>query len=196
LIAEDPKLAAERIAKQLSLGVSTITFVGVESAEEVKIGLAAMRFKSQGGTRPDDVGNAPAYWGMTEAEYKKKADVWPLNPNGELVNWTIVESKVGLSHLREIAAVKGIGVLVPGAGTLRGVFSENGVRDTVAWEGAIQQVLAACKEFKLPCGYPATERDIEMRMKQGFSVFIINWGDAGFRAVDIGRGVAGRKDGQ
>ena len=29
-----------------------------------------MRFKSKGGTRPDDVGTAPAFWGMTEAEYK------------------------------------------------------------------------------------------------------------------------------
>jgi hypothetical protein len=42
------------------------------------------------------------------------------------------------------------------------------------------------------CGYPANENDIEMRMKQGFSVFVIGWGDAGFRAVDIGRKVAGR----
>ena len=32
-------------------------FVGVESADEVKPGLAAMRFKSKGGTRPDDVGD-------------------------------------------------------------------------------------------------------------------------------------------
>ncbi len=98
-------------------------FVGVESAAEVKAGLAAMRFKSKGGTRPEDVGSAPAFWGMSEKEYKEKADLWPLNPNGELVNWTIVESKEGLAHVREIAAVKGIGVLWPGAGTLRGVFS-------------------------------------------------------------------------
>ena len=60
---------------------------------------------------------------MSEPEYKKKADLWPLNPDGELINWTIVESKEGLAHVREIAAVKGIGVLWPGAGTLRGVFS-------------------------------------------------------------------------
>ena len=98
-------------------------FVETESADEVRAGIAAMRFKSKGGTRPDEVGMAPAYWGMTEAQYKQKADLWPLNPDGELVNWTIVESKEGLAHVREIAAVKGIGVLWPGAGTLRGVFS-------------------------------------------------------------------------
>ena len=173
-------------------------FVGVESADEVKTGLAAMRFKSKGGTRPDNVGNAPAYWGMSEKEYKEKADVWPLNPNGEITNWTIVESKEGLKHIREIAAVKGIGVLFPGAGTLRGVFTEtvNGERkfDADGWENAIQQVLAACKEFNVPCGYPATANDIEMRMKQGFSLFVINWGDAGFKAVDIGRKAAGQDD--
>ena len=72
--------------------------------------------------------------------------MWPLNPNGELVNFTIVESKEGLAKVREIAAVKGIGVLFPGAGTLRGVFTTtdaNGQRvfDEAAWEGAIQQVL-------------------------------------------------------
>jgi 2-keto-3-deoxy-L-rhamnonate aldolase RhmA len=191
-IADDKAKAVDNISQQLNLGVSTIVFVGVESADEVKTGLAAMRFKSKGGVRPDSVGSAPAYWGMDEKQYREKADVWPLNPNGELTNWTIVESKEGLAHVREIAAVKGISVLFPGAGTLRGVFSTIGADgrptfDPQGWEASIQQVLAACKEFNVPCGYPATENDIETRMKQGFSVFIMNWGEAGFRAVDIGR---------
>ena len=88
-------------------------------------------------------------------------------------------------------------MLFPGAGTLRGVFTTtdaNGQRvfDEKGWEAAIQQVLAACKEFNVPCGYPATATDIEARMQQGFSVFIINWGEQGFKAVDIGRKAAGR----
>jgi 4-hydroxy-2-oxoheptanedioate aldolase len=196
-ISENPTLAAERIAKQLNNGVSGIVFVGVESADEVKTGLAAMRFKSNGGTRPDDIGHAAEVWGLSGKEYREKADLWPLNPKGELVNWTIVESKEGLAKVREIAAVKGIGVLFPGAGTLRGLFTTtdaNGQRtfDQQGWENAIQQVLAACKEFNVPCGYPATANDIEMRMQQGFSVFIMNWGEQGFKAVDIGRKAAGR----
>jgi 4-hydroxy-2-oxoheptanedioate aldolase len=196
-ISANPALAAERISRQLNLGVAGVVFVSVESADEVKQGLAMMRFKSKGGTRPDDVGAAPALWGMSESDYRKKADVWPLNGDGELVNWTIVETKEGIARVREIAAVKGIGALFPGAGTLRGVYTKadstgRQVRDPEAWEAAIQQVLAACKEFKVPCGYPATEADIEERMKQGFSVFIINWGDAGFRAVQIGRKAGGR----
>lgn len=196
-IAPDPSGAATRIARQLNLGVSTVVFVGVESANEVKAGLNAMRFRSNGGSRPDDAGEAPVRWGMSAKEYHARADVWPLNPRGELLNWTIVESKEGLAHVREIAAVPGIGVLFPGAGTLRGVFSTTDSTgkhavDTAAWEGAIQQVLAACKEFKVPCGYPANANDIEMRMQQGFSVFVIGWGENGFKAVDIGRRVSGR----
>lgn len=197
-IAPDVKLAQERIIKQLGLGVSGIVFVDVESADELKAGIAAMRFASNGGVRPNSAhGDAPARWGMTDGEYHQTADVWPLNPKGELVNFAIVESKEGLSKVREIAQVPGIGVLFPGAGTLRGVFSTTGadgqrVFDEKAWEASIQQVLAACKEFNVPCGYPAGEADIEMRMKQGFSVFVIGWGESGFKAVDIGRKVSGR----
>jgi 4-hydroxy-2-oxoheptanedioate aldolase len=193
----DAAATTASIGKQLNAGASGIMFVDVQSADEVRRGLAAMRFSAQGGTRPDDVGSAPAYWGLSEAEYRRKADLWPLNPEGELINWTIVESREGLAHVREIAAVPGIGVLWPGAGTLRGVFTSTGadgqrVFDSAGWEDAIQQVLAACKEFQVACGYPANENDIELRMKQGFSVFVMGWGEAGFRTVDLGRRLAGR----
>ena len=59
-IAPDPVKAVERIGRQLDLGVSGVVFVGVESADEVKTGLAAMRFKAKGGARGDGVGSAPA----------------------------------------------------------------------------------------------------------------------------------------
>jgi len=199
-IAEDTALAKQRIAKQLDLGISTLMFPEVESAAEVRAGLNAMRYKSAGGTRPDnDVGTAPAFWGMSAAEYQKKADLWPLNPNGELTNWTIVESKEGLKHVREIAAVKGIAVLWPGAGTLRQVFTtvdsttKERKFDQAGWENAIQTVLAACKEFNVPCGFPANDpATVELRMKQGFSVFVAGWGDNGFKAVEYGKQASGR----
>ena len=196
-ISDDPEAATDAISRQLATGVSAIMFVEVESAEEVRHGLSAMRFAADGGTRHDDVGIAPRYWGISEAEYRERADLWPLDPDGELVNWTIVESLEGLENVREIAAVEGVGVLWPGAGTLRGIFStvdEDGNRtlDEEAWEGAIQQVLSACKEFDIPCGYPANARDIEMRMEQGFSVFVMGWGEGGFATIDVGREAAGR----
>ncbi len=196
-IAPDPTAATRDIGQQLNAGVSGIMFVTVESADEVRTGLDAMRFRSNGGTRSDDIGSAADYWGISESEYRRKADLWPLNPEGELLNWTIVESEEGLANVREIAAVEGIGVLWPGAGTLRRVFSSMGadgerVFDTEGWENAIQTVLAACKEFNVPCGYPSNASDIEERMAQGFSVFVMGWGENGFETIDIGREVSGR----
>jgi 2-keto-3-deoxy-L-rhamnonate aldolase RhmA len=58
-IAEDPVKAIDNISRELNGGASGIMFVEAESAEEVRQGLAAMRFKSKGGTRPDAVGTAP-----------------------------------------------------------------------------------------------------------------------------------------
>ena len=195
-ISEDPDFATH-IGQQLAAGVSGIMFVHVESAGELRKGLAAMRFESDGGTRSSDVvGSAPRYWGMNDEEYRKRADLWPLDPDGELVNWTVIESLKGLENIREIASVPGIGVLWPGAGTLRGVFSATGsegqrVLDEEAWENAIQTVLSACQEFAIACGYPANPNDIELRMEQGFSVFVMNWGEAGFQTIDMGRRAAG-----
>ncbi len=193
---DEPTIHAD-IARQLNLGVSGLMLPKAESAEAVRQAIAAMRFKAKGGTRPDEVGSAPAFWGLSDAEYKERADVWPLNPEGELINWTIIESQEGLARVREIAAVKGIGVLWPGAGTLRGVFSTTNaagerVFDEKGWESAIQQVLSACKEFNVACGYPANANDIEMRMKQGFSVFVMQWGEPGFKAIETGRRAAKR----
>jgi 4-hydroxy-2-oxoheptanedioate aldolase len=196
--SSDPAVGTERIIKQLNAGALGIVMVEVETAEEVRQGIAAMRFKSRGGVRPDDIGRAPALWGMSEAEYREKADVWPLNPNGELVNFAIVETKTGLANIREIAAVKGIGALFPGAGSLRSVFSTQDstgrrVTDEVAWENSIQQVLSACKEFNVPCGYPANDSTMmKRRLNEGFTVFITSWGDNGFKAVEVGKRASGR----
>jgi 2-keto-3-deoxy-L-rhamnonate aldolase RhmA len=198
-ISRDPAAVVPNVSKQLNAGVTTILFVHVDNAQELEQGIAAMRFASKGGTRPDAIGDAPKYWGLTEKEYRDKADVWPLNPNGELLAWAIVETPEGLANLPEIAQVKGLSALIVGAGTLGGVFSTTGadgrrVRDDVAWEAAIQKILATCKEYKKPCGYPAFANDIEARMKQGFSVFIIQaFNESGFQAVEIGRKAAGRK---
>jgi 2-keto-3-deoxy-L-rhamnonate aldolase RhmA len=196
----DPAVYIENISKQLNAGISIINFVEVDNVDEITKGINAMRFASKGGTRPDAIGNAAKYWGVDEKTYRAKADVWPLNPDGNLLAWAIIETKEGVEKVREIAQVKGLSAVIVGAGTLGGVYSttnpdgSRGPRDNEAWEAAIQKILAACKEFKKPCGYPAFDNDIEARMKQGFDVFIIQtFSDRGFKAVEIGRQVGGRK---
>jgi 4-hydroxy-2-oxoheptanedioate aldolase len=200
ILHTDPAAATARIVEQLNAGHAGVMLQQVESADEVRTALAAMRFKSKGGTRPDDgIGLAAAYWRLSEAQYREKADPWPLNKNGELVLWAIVESKKGIANVREIAAVPGLTVLVVGAGTLGGVFSStdaNGqrVRDQAGFDAAVASVVAACKEFKVACSYPANNpADIERLMSMGFTVFTMQARNAAaFDAIAAGRRLSGR----
>ena len=51
---------------------------------------------------------AAKVWGVSNEEYVQKADVWPLNPNGEILLGVKVEDKWGLANLDEIVNVPGI----------------------------------------------------------------------------------------
>ena len=200
IVHNNPEGAAARIVDQLNAGHAGIMMQEVESVEEVRQAIAAMRFRSKGGTRPEEgIGLAAAYWGLTEAEYLERADVWPLNPNGELVLWAIVESKEGIANVREIAAVPGLSVLIVGAGTLGGVFSTTNaegerVRDQVGFDASVEAVLAACGEFKVACSYPANNpAQIESLMERGFEVFTMQRrNEDAFDAVLTGRRLSGR----
>jgi 2-keto-3-deoxy-L-rhamnonate aldolase RhmA len=200
IVHDNPEAAAARIVEQLNAGHAGVMMQEVESALEVRQAIAAMRFRSKGGTRPEEgTGLAAAYWSLTPAEYRQKADVWPINPNGELVLWAIIESREGIAKVREIAAVPGVTVLIVGAGTLGGVFSTTNAegqrtRDQAGFDAAVAAVLAACKEFKRTCSHPANNpAEIERLMNQGFKVFTMqSRNQNAFDAVDTGRRLGGR----
>ena len=109
IVHTNPEAALARVYEQLNMGQVGVMMQEVETTQEVHQVVNAMRFKSKGGTRPEEgFGLAAAYWGLTPEEYKKKADPWPLNKDGELILWTIIESKAGVANVREIAAVPGL----------------------------------------------------------------------------------------
>jgi 2-keto-3-deoxy-L-rhamnonate aldolase RhmA len=188
----NPENSNNAIVRQLNAGHMSVDMEGVESAQEVRDVVKAIRFVSAGGTRPETgLENAAAYWGLSVDDYKKKADVWPLNPNGELLIAAIVESVEGLAHVREIAAEPAVGQIFAGYGTLGGVFRG----DPAGREAAAAKILAACKEFKKPCGFPTNNpAEMEQRMAEGWSVFIMQRrDDAGKAAIETGRKL-GKRD--
>ena len=187
----NPENVNAAIVRQLNAGHSSVSMEAVESAQEVRDVIKAMRFVSAGGTRPETgLENAAAYWGLTVDQYTQKADVWPINRNGELIISVIIESREGLAKAREIAAEPGVGQIFAGYGTLGGVFSG----DPAGREAAVATILSACKEFKIPCGFPVfNSAEMEQRTKEGWTVFIMQRRDeAGFAAVETGRKLAGR----
>ena len=111
-------------------------------------------------------------------------DTWPGNPGGHLVSMLIVEDKVGVANVREIVSTPGVGIVFAGPGDLRRAYE----RDMEAVENAIQTILAACKEFDVPCGITAGVDDIAERLEQGFRVIIVTQSEA----LAVGRKAAGR----
>ena len=152
------------IERQLNAGHVNVSMEAVESAQEVRDVIKAMRLTSAGGTRPEiGLEKAAAYWGLSVAEYKKKADVWPLNKNGELLIAVIIESRAGLEKAREIAAEPGVAQIFAGYGTLGGVFKG----DPEGRENAARTILAACKEFKDPVRIPREQPGRDATANEG-----------------------------
>ena len=187
----NPENVNAAIVRQLNAGHVGVSMEAVESPQEVRDVIKAMRLTSAGGTRPETgLEHAAAYWGLSVEDYKKKADVWPLNKSGELIISVIIESLPGLEKVREIAAEPGVAQIFAGYGTLGGVFRN----DPAGREAAAAKILAACKEFKIPCGFPTNNpAEIEQRMKEGWSVFIMQRRDEnGLAAVETARKLSGR----
>ncbi len=61
---------------------------------------------------------ASKIWGVSNEEYMNKADVWPLNPNGEILLGVKIEDKFGFANVNEIVKVPGIGFGEGGPGDM------------------------------------------------------------------------------
>ena len=183
---QNPENVKTAIERQLNAGHVNVSMEAVESPQEVRDVIKAMRLTSAGGTRPETgLEKAAEYWGLSVDEYKKKADVWPLNKNGELLITVIIESIPGLEKAREIAAEPGVAQVGLGYGTLGGVFKG----DQEARETAARTVLAACRAAKVPCAFPVTNTaELQQRMKEGWSSFIMQRRDENaLAAIEAGR---------
>lgn len=195
IVHTDPAAARLRTAEILNLGAHAIVFPDMESVEEATQALASMRYAktaadskapAPAGQRPDTVGDAGGFWGMSDEEYRMRADLYPLNPIGELASVFIIESQKGVANSREITRLRPT-IAIPGPGTLSRVYAG----DIAKVEQAIQAQLASCKEFQVPCGITANAADVERRIKEGFRVIIMY--DRDFvETVRIGRRAAGR----
>jgi 4-hydroxy-2-oxoheptanedioate aldolase len=217
---EDPQGGQTRMSQALDAGVFTIMLPHVETAAEAAEAIGAMRYANAStangapkGTRPNSVGDAPSVWGVSEQQYRQTADLWPLNPNGNLANVILLESVDAVEkHRREITAVKGVSIAIPAPGDLRSAYTAamfpnvqrgggRGARGggltadqqsalTAKLEEAFAMQMATCKELNVICGITAGEQDIERRVRQGFRFIIAN----NMEALRIGRNAAGSLD--
>jgi 4-hydroxy-2-oxoheptanedioate aldolase len=167
------------IVKQaLDMGLMGVIFNGVENKEQMTRLIRYMRYPQQKtskyqqppGMRGYAPGNAIFAWGVSAAEYERRADVWPLNPEGDLLAIPMIETAEGLKNVDEIAAVPGVGAIFIGAGG--DLHQYLGVpQDAPEVEQARQTILAACKAHNVACGITAlTKADVDKRLKEGWKM--------------------------
>ena len=166
----------------LDLGVYGLVIPVLDSVEAAEAAVVACRYpqrrgaadmlpKGERGWHPHDV--AVRYWGISVEEYTDKADLWPLDPDGEMLLVGIIETVKGAKNLPDILKnVKGIGVIMAGAGDLSVDMGlgGNATEDPEVQE-MIMQTLKVCKEYGVPCSTGIRNKeDVERRLEQGFQI--------------------------
>ena len=177
------------IVKQaLDSGAMGIIFGHVESKEQALAAIQSMRYPPQkGAAHPSPVGKrgyapqrAVRYWGIPLADYIHRADVWPLNPDGELFAMIMIETVEGVKHINEILDVPGIGAIFIGASDLGMSLGVGPATPLPAPEdeAAIATVLKACKAKNVICAFPAIggPSEVKQRLDQGFRMLLVAGG--------------------
>jgi 4-hydroxy-2-oxoheptanedioate aldolase len=166
------------VKQALDIGLMGVIFNGVDTKDQAVTAIRTMRYPPlRGAPRREPIGirgmstAAASYaWGVSGAEYERRADVWPLNPDGDLLATIMIESVEGLENLDAIASVPGVGALFLGAGS--DLSRSIGVPiSSPEVEAAFQRVLKACKAHKVACAITAGNTDdIVRRVKEGWTI--------------------------
>ena len=190
------------MAKQvLDVGVYGIVWPHVSTVDDARNAVAACRYpRPEGaphfhpaGQRGDAPTAAARYWGLTNQEYYKRADVWPLAPDGEILVAIMCEEKRAIANLpKMLEQVPGIGVVLVGEGDLSQDLGHPRQYEHPTVASAIAEVVAICKQYNVPCGHPHVDtKNVETVLAQGFR-WLMPAPVATYAALDQGRRLAGR----
>jgi 4-hydroxy-2-oxoheptanedioate aldolase len=122
------------------------------------------------GARGDGPAAAARYWGLGQQDYYKKADVWPLAPDGEILVGLMIESPEAIENLDDILKiVPGIGFIMIGEGDLSQALGYARQYEHPEVLGAIARVVEIGKRHGVILGHPhATTKNVERLIEQGF----------------------------
>ena len=146
------------------------------------------------GLRGDGPHGAVRYWGVSQQEYYDRADVWPLNPKGEILVILQMEDIAGIEALDDILTkVKGIGCILIGEGDLSqelGFPRQYEHPEVLKW---MKKVVDTCKKHKVAVGHPHVEAgNAERIIKEGYT-FLMAAPAQGFGHLNKAREIAGLK---
>jgi 4-hydroxy-2-oxoheptanedioate aldolase len=164
------------VKQALDVGLFGIIFPSIETQEQALTAVRAMRYPQQRGSRylePRGLrGSGPAaavwFWGLSTSDYVRHADLWPLNPGGDLVAIMMIETATGLRNVDAIAVAPGVSGLYIGPSDLSNSLGVT--RDDPEVEAAIQTIVDACRTHNIACGITANAANMVRRIEQGFTI--------------------------
>jgi 4-hydroxy-2-oxoheptanedioate aldolase len=128
-------------------------------------------FKNDAAPTPRGVrgaGGAPASWGLSFAQYAQVADLWPLDPQGELLLVPMVESRNVIDSLDSVLNVPGVGALFIGPSDLHSDMGYAGQGGVPEVEEQIQRALSKARAAGIAIGITTGAADAQLRLDQGF----------------------------
>lgn len=190
-------------AKQvLDVGVYGVVWPHVSTVEEAYNAVAACRYPRPKdrpyfepfGQRGDAPVNAARYWGITQQEYYQKADVWPLNPEGEILVIIMCEEVKAIENLDSILKeVPGIGVILIGEGDLSQElgYPRDYYHPVVA--EAMAEIRKICAANNVIVGHPHGGTDnMERTVEEGYR-FIMSAPSRSYAGLQAAKKLTGRE---
>ena len=168
------------IKQALDAGAYGIVIPHCRNAAEARRVVQACRYpQAKGDAQPEPAGARGAspwpcsyIWGVSMDEYVRRADVWPLDPKGDIMAIVMIEDQEGLKNINSILSVPGIGAIIFGpydysfsCGYPGDVTAEPVLK---AWD----EVAAACKKHKVPFVAFATEENTDTLLDEGYILFL------------------------
>jgi 4-hydroxy-2-oxoheptanedioate aldolase len=190
-------------AKQaLDLGVYGIVWPHISDAEQAYNAVAACRYPrlkdkpifEPAGIRGDGPTTAARYWGLGQQEYYKKADVWPLSPEGEIFCILMIEDQMGVENLDDILTrVPGISAILIGEGDMSQELGVPRQYDHPSLRESMACVVATCKKHNVVVGHPHVDsQNVERILEEGYR-FLMAGAGRSYGALEKGLELSGRK---
>lgn len=190
------------LAKQaLDMGAYGVVWPHVSTAEQAYNAVSACRYPRRSGAphfepagiRGDSPVTAARYWGIDTKEYYRRADVWPLVPEGEILVVLMIEDLLAISNLDDmLARVPGIGAVMIGEGDLSQEIGHPREYDHPEVVAAMGEILGICKRRNIPVAHPhVSSSNVERVVAEGYRLLLAS-PVRSFAALDTGRRLAGR----
>jgi len=190
-------------AKQaLDMGCFGIIWPHISTVEEAYNAVAACRYPrlksaplyEPAGIRGDGPHGAVRYWGLSQQDYYKRADVWPLNPEGEILVVIQIEDTRGVENLDDMLKnVPGIGAVLIGEGDLGqelGYPRQYEHPELLKW---MKRVVDTCNKHNVIVGHPHVEAGNAQRVIDEGYRFLMCAPTRSYAHLDKTREILGRK---